>query len=150
MSAKEISVLVLNGVVLLVLGALVVMSKLTLPEFFGYVGALVAPGALGILVHRDGGSGDAKPPVDTIPGPPPTPRGLNKMIFGTALLIGCGASTHDVEVESARAKNAVDLAAYTTELAACRDQGKAMKSFAHYEACAEYVDRRYGVDGGAP
>lgn len=78
------------------------------------------------------------------------PIGFMLIIAGLILIVrmltGCDSAATQVQ----RAKNAIDVAAYDHELADCRAEGKDAGSFWVYERCAQEVDRKYGVDGGAP
>lgn len=58
-------------------------------------------------------------------------------------VLGCSSPT------AARARNALDVAAYTASLEACKDEGVRERSYARYEACAERADRTFGRRGGA-
>lgn len=46
-----------------------------------------------------------------------------------------------------RAAGALDMADYQGELKACRQKGRAAKSYEVYEACALEVDRKHKVNG---
>lgn len=52
------------------------------------------------------------------------------------VLLGCGQSA------TQRAESALTVAAYERELDACKEKGKAAKSYAVYETCAAEVDAR--------
>lgn len=64
-------------------------------------------------------------------------------LLAIAFVCGCGAW-------GARAINAADTVVYERELDNCIKLARPTHNFAVYESCARAVDRKHGVDGGAP
>ncbi len=57
---------------------------------------------------------------------------------------GCGVRPPAERSAPMTAEQSAIVSMYAAELAECRARGKAAKSFAVYEDCADEVDRRYG------
>lgn len=85
------------------------------------------------------------------PGSPKPPSIVPLLLITTgAMATGGTTSACGGDVVAQRAKNAVEEAAYYTELGDCRDRAiDAGRSFNAFERCAEDADARYGrKDGG--
>lgn len=127
-------ILIIAGNLVLALGLIVLLGlgRITWEQFGAGLALLAFPSVASVLRSDE-------PPKPSTKSPPPT---LMTLILLCAV-VSCSPT------ESARAKNAVDLAGYTKALDDCRGEGKAAGSYAVYEACAKAADRRFGRDGGA-
>lgn len=75
---------------------------------------------------------------------------LPDSIAALVLLVGLSLACARCLAACAHAPAALDVAGHSAALAVCRSEGKAARSYAVYETCADEADRRYMPERGAP